>query len=184
MIYTSGSTGTPKGVVGLHRGAVNRFSWMWKTFPFSPDEKSCQKTSLSFVDSIWEIFGALLQGIPTVLVPNPAAKEPASLVDYLARHGVTRLVLVPSLLREILQSADLSERLARLRYCFCSGEPLGADLAARFRRALPDCKLINLYGSVGSCGRCNLLRDRRRQLLRYRSNRPADRQHANLSARF
>ena len=147
VIYTSGSTGTPKGVVGVHRGAVNRFSWMWKTFPFSPDEKSCQKTSLSFVDSIWEIFGALLQGIPTVLVPNPAAKEPASLVDYLARHGVTRLVLVPSLLREILQSADLSERLARLRYCFCSGEPLGADLAARFRRALPDCKLINLYGS-------------------------------------
>ena len=147
VIYTSGSTGTPKGVVGVHRGAVNRFSWMWKTFPFSPDEKSCQKTSLSFVDSIWESFGALLQGIPTVLVPNPAAKEPASLVDYLARHGVTRLVLVPSLLREILQSADLSERLARLRYCFCSGEPLGADLAARFRRALPDCKLINLYGS-------------------------------------
>ena len=61
VIYTSGSTGTPKGVVGLHRGAVNRFSWMWKTFPFRPDEKSCQKTPLSFVDSIWEIFGALLK---------------------------------------------------------------------------------------------------------------------------
>ena len=38
VIYTSGSTGTPKGVVGVTSGAVSRFSWMWKTFPFSPDE--------------------------------------------------------------------------------------------------------------------------------------------------
>src|SRR4029077_20561708 len=34
MIYTSGSTGSPKGVLGLHRGAVNRFRWMWETYPF------------------------------------------------------------------------------------------------------------------------------------------------------
>jgi hypothetical protein len=34
LIYTSGSTGTPKGVLGLHRGAVNRFHWMWQTYPF------------------------------------------------------------------------------------------------------------------------------------------------------
>ena len=29
VLYTSGSTGRPKGVMGLHRGAVNRFAWMW-----------------------------------------------------------------------------------------------------------------------------------------------------------
>src|SRR5262249_32659100 len=48
VIYTSGSTGTPKGVVGLHRGAVNRFAWMWSTYPFGANEMSCVKTSLSF----------------------------------------------------------------------------------------------------------------------------------------
>ncbi len=44
VIYTSGSTGTPKGVLGLHRGAVNRFNWMWRTYPFQSGEVCCQKT--------------------------------------------------------------------------------------------------------------------------------------------
>src|SRR5262249_46801279 len=52
VIYTSGSTGKPKGVVGLHCGAVNRLRWAQRIYPYSPNEVSCQKTSLSFVDSI------------------------------------------------------------------------------------------------------------------------------------
>ena len=148
VIYTSGSTGTPKGVVALHRGAVNRFTWMWKTYPFKPDEKNCLKTSLSFVDSVWEIFGALLRGVPTVIVPELTAKDPERLVGYLAQHRVTRLVVVPSLLREILaQCHDPRKHLSELKFCFSSGEPLTADLATRFRQARPGCKLVNLYGS-------------------------------------
>ena len=52
VIYTSGSTGTPKGVLGLHRAAINRFHWMWQAYPFATDEICCQKTTLSFVDSV------------------------------------------------------------------------------------------------------------------------------------
>ena len=55
IIYTSGSTGTPKGVLGLHRGAVNRFAWMSKAYPYRAGEVCCARTSLSFVDSIQEI---------------------------------------------------------------------------------------------------------------------------------
>lgn len=146
VIYTSGSTGVPKGVVALHGGALNRFAWMWQTYPFEGREKLCQKTSLSFVDSVWEIFGALLQGVSTVLVPDIVAKDPLLLLDHVAARGVTRLVLVPSLLREILRRGR-GRRLRGLKYCFCSGEALSADLVARFRRALPGCRLINLYGS-------------------------------------
>ena len=68
VIYTSGSTGTPKGVIGLHQGAVNRLSWMWRVYPFKDGEVCCQKTYLSFVDSVWEIFGPLLKGVPTVII--------------------------------------------------------------------------------------------------------------------
>ncbi len=143
----------PKGVVALHRGALNRFAWMWKTYPFGTDEKSCQKTSLSFVDSVWEIFGALLQGVPTALIPDAMAREPRLLVDHLARRRVTRLVVVPSLLREIIERCgDLPQRLARLKYCFSSGETLSSDVAEKFRKALPGCRLINLYGSSEVAG--------------------------------
>lgn len=153
LIYTSGSTGRPKGVVGLHRGAINRFAWMWKTYPFRPGEKSCQKTSLSFVDSVWEVFGALLQGISTVIVPDATVKEPQLLVRLLAERKVTRLVVVPSLLKAILdQCPNLTEQLSCLKFCISSGEALSVELAKRFRKTLPGCRLINLYGSSELAG--------------------------------
>lgn len=148
VIYTSGSTGKPKGVVGLHRGAVNRFAWMWQAYPFEPDEVACAKTSLSFVDSVWETFGALLAGIPTVLISEEVAKNPANLVATLDRHCVTRIVLVPSLLRAMLEAEpDIRQRLRRLKYWISSGEALSADLVSRFRDSFPEAVLLNLYGS-------------------------------------
>jgi non-ribosomal peptide synthetase component F len=98
IIYTSGSTGKPKGVQAAHEASVNRFTWMWRRWPFTPHDVCCQKTSLSFVDSVWEIFGPLLQGVPTVIVPDEVVGDPVRLVDLLATHRVTRIVLVPSVL--------------------------------------------------------------------------------------
>ncbi len=148
VIYTSGSTGQPKGVVGLHRGAVNRFAWMWQAYPFQPGEVGCQKTTLGFVDSVWEIFGPLLRGVPLVLVPEDAAADPRRLVEVLARERATRLVLVPSLLRAIVDAyPDLRQRLPDLHLIVSSGEPLTADLARRLLAALPGVTLLNLYGA-------------------------------------
>jgi amino acid adenylation domain-containing protein len=148
LVYTSGSTGQPKGVVGLHRGTVNRFRWMWQAYPFAPGEVCCQKTALSFVDAVWEIFGPLLQGVPLVMVPDAVVHTPRLLVEHLARHAVTRIVLVPSLLRALLEAVpDLGARLPRLTYWTASGEALSPVLAARFRQQVPSARLLNLYGS-------------------------------------
>src|SRR5205807_4082361 len=69
VLYTSGSTGTPKGVQGTHRACLNRFAWMWRAYPFQAGEVCCQKTNLGFVDSVWEIFGPLVAGVPKVVIP-------------------------------------------------------------------------------------------------------------------
>jgi len=148
LIYTSGSTGTPKGVLGLHQGAINRFHWMWQTYPFKAHEVCCQKTSLSFVDCVWEIFGPLLQGIPTVIIPDEAVKDPQLLVQHLASESITRIVLVPSLLRVILDAFDdLQNRLGHLNTWITSGEMISVELAQRFKESLPGATLLNLYGS-------------------------------------
>ncbi|WP_457654564.1 non-ribosomal peptide synthetase [Rhodocaloribacter sp.] len=148
VIYTSGSTGRPKGVVGTHRGAVNRFHWMWKTYPFEPGEVCAQKTSLGFVDSVWELFGPMLRGVPLVVIPDAVARDPHRLLDALAAHGVTRLVLVPSLLRALLDAeSDLAARTPRLRLWVSSGEALTPDLVERFYASHPGARLLNLYGS-------------------------------------
>ncbi|NIP26446.1 MAG: amino acid adenylation domain-containing protein [Phycisphaerae bacterium] len=148
VIYTSGSTGIPKGVLALHRGAVNRFAWMWQQYPFEPGEVCCQKTSLNFVDSVWEIFGPLLQGVPTVIISDEVVKDPSRLIETLSAERVSRIVLVPSLLRVILEGeTDLQSRLSKLKYWVSSGEALPLELCQRFQERLPNSILINLYGS-------------------------------------
>ncbi|MGV9883859.1 amino acid adenylation domain-containing protein [Streptomyces sp. NPDC003006] len=148
VLYTSGSTGTPKGVVGLHGGMANRLTWMWEEFPFRPGEVLCQKTSLNFLDSFWEIFGPLCRGVPIVVLSQSLLVDPPALVRVLARHRVTRIVLVPSLLRSLLDTVDgLAAELPDLRLWVSSGEALPVDLAGRFLTDLPGRVLLNLYGA-------------------------------------
>ncbi len=148
VIYTSGSTGTPKGVLGRHRGVVNRCRWMWQTYPFTDDDVCCQKTSLSFVDSVGEIFGPLLHGLPLVMISDPELKDLFQLVERLAIHRVTRIMLVPSLLCSLLElDLDLSGQLPLLTLWASSGEALSWALAQRFHTRVPEAILLNLYGS-------------------------------------
>ena len=147
VIYTSGSTGRPKGSVSPHYASVNRFEWMWRLFP-SLLTTLLPKTSLSFGDSIWEIFGPLLKGVPVLIIPEETVRDPRLLIEALATNRITRLVLVPSLLRALLdQPRNILEHLTKVNLWTCSGEALPLDLARRFKQQLPDARLINLYGS-------------------------------------
>ena len=74
--------------------------------------------------------------------------DPDAFVDLLARYEVERIVLVPSLLRTMLDVAsDIATRLPKLRLWSTSGELLPTDLARRFHEALPAASLLNIYGS-------------------------------------
>ncbi|MBD2607328.1 amino acid adenylation domain-containing protein [Scytonema hofmannii FACHB-248] len=148
IIYTSGSTGTPKGVLGTHRGTVNGLHWLWKTYPFKQGEVCCQKTAVSFVDSVWEIFAPLLQGIPTVIISNATVIDPQLFIETLANHKVTRIIVVPSLLRLLFDNySHLAKKLSQLKLWISSGEALSVKLVKTFRELIPFAKLINLYGS-------------------------------------
>src|SRR5436305_5082975 len=134
--------------MATHRASLNRFNWMWRTYPFTDGEVCCQKTTLSFVDAVWETFGPLLQGIPLVIIADAAVKDPLQFLDTLAQHRVTRIVLVPSLLRVLLESKDdLQAHVPDLKYWTSSGEALPLDLAKRFQQHMPQAILLNLYGS-------------------------------------
>lgn len=146
VLYTSGSTGMPKGAVTTHASAVNRCHWMWQDYGFGAQDVFALRTSFGFIDSLWEIFGALSHGIPLVIVPDDIASDALRLPEFLHAHAVTHLVLVPSLLRALLDAMPAG-CLPALGSCISSGEPLDPALARRFRSAFPGARLLNTYGT-------------------------------------
>lgn len=61
VLYTSGSTGVPKGVRLPHSIIQNRLQWQFEALPFAETERvGVFKTALTFVDSVQEIWGPLL----------------------------------------------------------------------------------------------------------------------------
>jgi amino acid adenylation domain-containing protein len=153
LIYTSGSTGRPKAVMADPGAIFNRLSWMWNEFPFGPDEIMVHKTALGFVDAIWEIMGPLLAGVPAVIIPEAGARDPVELIDRLAAARATRVLVVPSQLRALLDCGrEIGVELPALRTWFTSGESLPLELARRFFEFVPHAQLINLYGSSEVAG--------------------------------
>jgi amino acid adenylation domain-containing protein len=148
VVYTSGSTGKPKGAAIEHKQILNRLAWMWRACPFQSNETCCQKTSLNFVDSIWEILGPLLKGVPLVIVPDSALRDLSEFARLLESHSVTRIWVVPSLLRAFLENIpDLQSRLPNLRFWVTTGEALTVDLLKEFRARMTNGLLCNLYGT-------------------------------------
>lgn len=149
LMYTSGSTGSPKGVLTSYRNAMNRFQWMWNSYKFCNQDVVAFKTSINFVDSIWEIFGGLLKGIPTVIIKEQILHTISLFVNELYSKHVTRLVVVPSLLKELLnQDEELIEKLKEIHLWISSGETLSVQLKTEFYEKLPEASLLNLYGST------------------------------------
>jgi non-ribosomal peptide synthetase component F len=153
LLFTSGSTGAPMPVVTEHSAVINRLQWMWKDFPFADKEVAILKTALTFVDFIWEIFGSLGKGVPVVLVTSEERKDPSRLIEICKRHHVTRLTVVPSLLRAMFATEPhIGDVLPKLWLWTVSGEALQQSLLEAFHAAAPQHTLLNLYGSTEVAG--------------------------------
>ena len=153
LMATSGSTGRPKDVLGTHRATVNRLAWMESRWPHEPGQPSCARTALGFVDSVAELFGPLLAGGRLVIASSQERHNLEALCQLLGREAIARVVVVPTLLRRLLEVIARDRLgLEGLRLCVSSGEVLSGELAQRFRSLLPGARLLNLYGSTEVTG--------------------------------
>jgi amino acid adenylation domain-containing protein len=150
VIFTSGSTGTPKGAMVTDAGMANHIAAKTEDLSLTAADVVGLTAPLSFDISVWQALTPLTTG-GTVAVASPAdIGEPAELVAWVRRHGVTVLELVPSFLAVLLDALAADEGLrgglSSLRYLVATGEALPGPLAARWYGTVPDVPVVNAYG--------------------------------------
>lgn len=160
ILASSGSTGAPKLIQRSHASFYHRLEWTWATHPFAGDERCCQKAHITTTHSIYELFEPLLAGGTTHLLPDDDVRRLERFWERVATLGVTRLLLVPSMLRASLAVPEILQ-CDSLRVVVLMGEYVSATLVDAAKAALPaGCALYSIYGSTEASS--TLLTDLRR----------------------
>ncbi|KAF2224817.1 nonribosomal peptide synthetase 10 [Elsinoe ampelina] len=143
VCYSSGTTGRPKGIACVHKAAVYSYNARFGLSDLKPgDRVACN------VFFIWEILRPLLRGATVVAIPDETSYDPGILVNTLQSKKITETLMTPTLLAAVLSRHQaLATRLPDLRTLWLNGEVVTTDLAQKTLKALPKCRLLNVYSA-------------------------------------
>ena len=149
IVYTSSTTGKPKGARIPMSAVLNRLLWMWDEYPFVAGDTAVLQKSYALVAATWELFGALLKGVPTLILQPDDVRDADLLWQQLTQHNVSHLLSSPALIENVLQAAAReTTRWDSLRFATTSAEPISLAMVQRWRTTFPGVPLLNLYGST------------------------------------
>ncbi|KAA6443594.1 non-ribosomal peptide synthetase, partial [Bacillus swezeyi] len=147
IIYTSGSTGMPKGVVTPHYSAV-RVVRNTNYIDIRTDDVILQLSNYSFDGSIFDIFGALLNGASLVMIEKETVLNINELADVIEKEKVSVMFMTTALFNTL---ADINiDSLANLRKILFGGERISIPHAKKVLGRIGQDKLIHVYGPTES----------------------------------
>ncbi|HEX6747842.1 MAG TPA: amino acid adenylation domain-containing protein, partial [Longimicrobium sp.] len=143
VMYTSGSTGRPKGVVVPHR-AIARLVFDNGYADFGADDRVAFAANPAFDATTMEVWGPLLHGGRTVVVPQDVLLDPDAFAGTLADQQVTTLFITTAVFNQHAQA--IPGALASLRRLLTGGEAADPSSFARVLAEGGPVSLIHCYG--------------------------------------
>ncbi|MGF2373516.1 amino acid adenylation domain-containing protein, partial [Bacillus inaquosorum] len=146
VIYTSGTTGQPKGVIVEHRNVISLLKHQNLPFEFGHEDVWTLFHSYCFDFSVWEMFGALLNGSTLVVVSKETARDPHAFRLLLKKERVTVLNQTPTAFYSLMHEDQNHPDRLNIRYVIFGGEALQPGMLQSWNEKYPDTDLINMYG--------------------------------------
>ncbi|MCY7463193.1 AMP-binding protein, partial [Bacillus paralicheniformis] len=147
IIYTSGSTGTPKGVITPHYSVI-RVVQNTNYIDITEDDVILQLSNYSFDGSVFDIFGALLNGASLVMIEKEALLNINRLGSAINEEKVSVMFITTALFNMI---ADIHvDCLSNLRKILFGGERASIPHVRKVLNHVGRDKLIHVYGPTES----------------------------------
>ncbi|MEO5697785.1 MAG: class I adenylate-forming enzyme family protein, partial [Burkholderiaceae bacterium] len=149
VIFTSGSTGVPKGVVVSHEAFHGKIEQIDTLLEFTPRDRTLLVLNITFSFGLWVSLLTLLRGGRLVM---SSRFEPEAFLNELVGQHITRVGMVPTMMRVLFSDARHEAAMARvtaqaeLRQILIGGESLGLSLATTIRQRFANSTLIDIYG--------------------------------------
>lgn len=149
MSLSSGTTGRPKGPRIRHSQFLARYRVFWINLGFNSQDRFLSATPLYYGGGRTFPLCMLYIGGTSIMLPPPY--EPEALCEAVARHRVTALFLVPTLIRRLLTLSDAQLAPIRsLRLLLSSGSALHAEERRHLRALCPG--FVEYYSSTEGGG--------------------------------
>jgi amino acid adenylation domain-containing protein len=145
VLFTSGSTGTPKGVAVEHRQLVNYLEGVRERLGLPEGASYATVSTLAADLGNTVIFSSLAAGGRLHVISQERVTDADAMEEYLGRHAVDCLKIVPSHLAALL-SGRRPERLMPRARLVLGGEASRREWVEGLRALSPDCAILNHYG--------------------------------------
>ncbi|PEU19965.1 non-ribosomal peptide synthetase, partial [Bacillus wiedmannii] len=147
IIYTSGSTGTPKGVIIPHYSAI-RVVKNTNYIEFKDSDAVLQLSNYSFDGSVFDIYGALLNGAKLVMVSKDTVLDVSKLAKLIREENISVMFITTALFNTLV---DLEiECLVNMRKILFGGERISVSHTKQALEYLGKGKIIHVYGPTES----------------------------------
>jgi long-chain acyl-CoA synthetase len=146
VVFTSGSTGEPRGVVLTHKGFCGKLDANNTLLEFSQNDRTLLVLQLAFSFGQWVSFLSLTNGATLFLLER---FDPPTVFSALLRNKITRVAVVPTMLRRMGSLIDKSGDRPLPPYrgtVISGGELLPAALGRWVRLSWPKALLWDIYG--------------------------------------
>jgi long-chain acyl-CoA synthetase len=156
QMYTSGTTGLPKGAMLTHANVTAMaLAWLLEVPLRSPADTFMQVTPLYHVGATLMMTTCFAAGARYLLQPEFA---PAAVARALSEEGVTHTLLVPSMIRFLLDKlGDAEVAFPHLRTVVYGASPIPTAQLERARERF-GCDLVQGYGLTETAGVLTALR--------------------------